>query len=177
MLHQRNATVDARSKPAKNQNRYEVLSDEASFAQSGSSRSVKTSFGLAAAVMLDPHPEIPRGSLVYVLGRRSRPDQIDVEYDGRVLSLPLGHTLAGMHSTDRPIEDLLECTDEWLFSLIERRRLHDFAMGRFRETQLDRLRTLARLHAETAKGLQEIRNHIDLRVLRNSDVIASGPKF
>lgn len=92
----------------------------------------------SAMITIEQYEHIPLGSLVYYVGSRAGAGQVIVDFKDEHVMVPMG-VLVQAHSTDRPIEQILECGDAWLLSDSERRRLHSFACDQMREDAMAEL--------------------------------------
>jgi hypothetical protein len=158
--------------------RFDVLAEEdSSPTQAGARGPAKKrydqqapTYRMRAMVTLIDMPHIPQGSLVYWMGKADTRAHSLVSYNYKEYAVADAAT-EDVHTTARPLQVLLSCKDAWTFSESERWVLHDHIRDALRNMQKHELQDYMKKHAQKGKFLQEIKDAMDLRVMRENSVI------
>jgi hypothetical protein len=114
--------------------------------------------------------DIPRGAVVIWVRPSTKEGNSIVLYRNREHTVA-DTIMADMHTTSRPLDELLECTDAWSFSENERHELYYYISGATQRMQMSALQELMQKYDECLGHLREIKDINSLKVMRQSSVV------
>ncbi len=111
------------------------------------------------------------GERVSLLGEDDpKADNITVRHKGGVNRIRKMY-IAPLHTSDRPISELLDQSDIWLFSDVERQRLCEYVRVQLRTSHTERLHESMEAYSKAQKQYENVCNQTYLDVMRKASVI------
>ena len=89
---------------------------------------------------------------------------------GTMREISRRHTVP-LHTTDRPIHDLLKLDDAWLFSDIEKFRLCEHVRSELRSSHSDSLSEKIVAYSAAREKFENVRNQTDLEIMLKASVV------